>query len=550
MQLRPYQRDCLENIRAKYRAGRRRILVALPTGTGKTVVFAQLPTFFQMKKRMLVLAHRQELIDQAVEKFRVVAPDLAVGVEQSARRATPDARVVVASVPTLGRGDTERLLQLNPEDFYVIVIDEAHHAVAATYRRVLDHFRVFEPDSRRLVVGFTATPRRGDKQSLAKVFEEIAFARSLPEMIRDGFLSPIRGWRVRTDVELDHVRVRRGDFVEGELAHAVDTPERNRVVVDAYGELAARRRAIVFAAGVEHAQRLAEAFEASGTRAAAVWGAMGGEERARTLRRFREGALEVLTNCNVLTEGYDEPRVDCVIMARPTKSQLLYAQMVGRGTRLHPDKSDLVVIDIVDNSRRHRLAGLSALFDLPDSLDLAGHSAIEVSDEVERVAREYPWIDTTRATTAAELATVTERIEFFRFEPPEKIAPYTSLTWCRSPDGGYRLFLTDGEWIGLREDNLGRWEIAVRAAGQAHPVPAKSTVGKLADAVRAADAAVARHRPEAMRVVTMDAGWRDEAPTDKQLAYLVGRKIPTPPALTRGQASWMITLSKQGRRPR
>jgi superfamily II DNA or RNA helicase len=162
--------------------------------------------------------------------------------------------------------------------------------------------------------------------------------------------------------------------VESDLARAVAVPERNALVVKAYQELTAGRRAIVFCVDVAHAQALAGAFRERGVRAGAVWGAMGPGPRRDALRAFGEGRLDVLTNCNVLTEGFDEPRVDCVLMARPTQSELLYAQMVGRGTRLHQDKSDLVVVDVVDNSRRHRLAGLNALFDLPDTLDLRGIS--------------------------------------------------------------------------------------------------------------------------------------------------------------------------------
>jgi ATP-dependent helicase IRC3 len=163
-QLRPYQAECLERLLQLYREGRRRVLVSLPTGTGKTAIFAQFPRHFRMKKRLLVLAHREELLEQACAKFHDADPELPVGIEQAGKRAPPESKVVVASVPTLGRAGSKRLSQLDPDDFYLVVVDEAHHAVAPSYRTILDHFGLFAPDTPRMLVGFTATPRRGDRQ--------------------------------------------------------------------------------------------------------------------------------------------------------------------------------------------------------------------------------------------------------------------------------------------------------------------------------------------------------------------------------------------------
>ena len=371
-ELRPYQRQCLERLRQRYRDGKRRLLVSLPTGTGKTVIFAQFPHYFRVKKRLLVLAHREELLEQARQKFHDVDPTLRVEIEQAGKRASADCKVVIASVPTIGRAGSARLAALAPQDFYLIVVDEAHHSVAKSYRAIFEHFHLFAPDTPRMLVGFTATPRRGDQQGLGKVFEEIAYKRSLEEMIRERFLCPVAGWRVASNVNLDAVQVRGGDFVESQLARVVDVAERNALLLRAYQDLARQRRCIVFCVNVAHAQDVAARFRDAGIRAAAVWGAMSKDQRRTTLADLSSGALEVVTNCNVLTEGFDEPRIDCILMARPTHSRLLYAQMVGRGTRLHPEKADLLVIDVADNSRTHTLAGLHALFDLNPALDLQG----------------------------------------------------------------------------------------------------------------------------------------------------------------------------------
>ena len=545
MELRPYQQECLESILACYRRGQRRLLVSLPTGTGKTVVFANLPGFLKMKRRLLVIAHRQELLDQAASKFAACLPGVSIGIEQAGRSAAPDARIVLASVPTVGREGSQRLLQLPPEDFYLIVVDEAHHAVAPSYRRIFDHFGLFAEDCKRLLVGFTATPRRGDKHALSSVFQGIAYAKTLPEMVRTGYLCPLRGWRVNTSISIASVASRHGDFVESELASLVDVPERNHLVVDAYQELARGRRAVVFCVNVAHVQALAAAFREAGVRAAPIWGAMSREQRQAVLQAFHQGELDVLTNCNVLTEGFDEPRVDCVMMARPTQSQLLYAQMVGRGTRLHPHKSDLIVVDIVDNSSRHKLAGLNALFDLPEDLDLAGHSAVQTADQLERLSQEAPWIDFTRVISAAELELVTQRVDLFRFEPPSEIAEVTEFAWCGLPDGGYRLNLTNGEWVALRQDDLGRWQATLHSPGVA-PVPGPVNPS-LPRAIRSVDRFVRQQRPELVSLLRIDSDWREQCPSDKQIELLRRRKIPLAPGLTRGQASWLIMHSNSKR---
>lgn len=513
-------------------------MVSLPTGTGKTVVFASMPRLFGLKRRMLVLAHRQELLDQAASKFAAITPHLRVGIEQAGREASEESRIVLASVATLGRADSSRLRRLSPEDFYLIVVDEAHHAVAPSYRRIFDHFGLFDPGTPRLLVGFTATPRRGDKKTLSSVFQEVAYSRAMPDMVREGHLCSLRGFRVSTRINLSSVGVRHGDFIESELASLVDVPERNRLIVRAYRELAGGRCAVVFCVNVAHAQELALAFRKEGIAAGAVWGAMPKDERACLLQDFHHGSVQVLTNCNVLTEGFDEPRVDCVLMARPTQSQLLYAQMVGRGTRLHPGKEDLIVVDIVDNTSKHRLANLNTLFDLPEQLDLEGRPALEVVDHLERLSASSPWIDLARLVSADELELVSERIDLFRLEPPDEIAAFTDFCWCGRPDGSYRLLLPEGESVTLQEDHLGNWRATLSSPGR--PQESLPSRDRLKDAVQAVDHDIRRNRPELVRVLSITAQWRDAAPSEKQLAFLQRRNIPIPEGLTKGQASWMI----------
>jgi ATP-dependent helicase IRC3 len=545
--LRPYQQEALERIYQAYKAGKRRVIVSLPTGTGKTIVFAHFPRFFNMKKRLLVLAHREELLLQARDKFLYVDPELKVGIEQSSSRAPADAKVIIASVPTLGRAGGTRLRQFSPEDFFLIVVDEAHHAVAATYRRIFEHFGLFAPGNSRYLVGFTATPRRGDKQGLGEVFEDVCYARDLREMIVDGYLCPITGWRVDSGTSLDEVKIRHGDFVESQLAEVVNTRERNNLLVAAYLKLASRRRAIVFCVDVAHAKDVCRAFSAAGIAASTVWGEMPREDRHATLKGFSEGKIDVITNCNVLTEGFDEPRVDSILMARPTRSKLLYTQMIGRGTRRHDDKTDLLVIDIADNSRMHQLSGLNDLFNLPSGMNLCGSDALKVEREIERLTNRSPWIDVSRIHAPAEVKLAAERIEFWNFDPPPELGDFTTHIWHAVPRG-YRLFLSADESLLVEQDLLDAWNVQLRSSRTG-----LSVLHRAADresAVYFADEFVCSKRPDAERLVSRDAHWRTGAPSDKQIEVLRRNRIIAPPELTRGQAAQMISyiLASSSRR--
>jgi ATP-dependent helicase IRC3 len=535
--LRDYQSQALESVKTAYKNGKRRVLVSLPTGTGKTVVFAHFPSVLRMKKRLMVLAHREELLQQAAEKFRSINFDLKIGIERAEERVADDAQVVIASVATLARSDGGRLSRFNPDDFSIIVVDEAHHAVAESYRRIFDHFSLFKADSPRYLVGFTATPRRGDKQGLGEVFQEVCYARDLRQMIDEKYLCPIRGWRVDSNLSLDDVKIRHGDFVESQLASVVNTPSRNRLVTNSYLRLSSRRRAIVFCVDVQHAKDVCEAFVDAGIRAAAVWGEMPRDDRRQTLAQFAKGEISVLTNCNLLTEGFDEPRINCVIMARPTKSKLLYAQMVGRGTRLHPEKADLMVVDVADNSRKHKLPGLYSLFNLPANMNLQGGNALDLERDIERLSRDRPWVDVSRITSPQEIPFAAERIEFFNFEPPPELAADTSYVWYATT-GGYRLNLPDGESLTIESNLLDTWDVRLSSSTGSRLLARPESLSR---AAAIADNFVAVERPDAVKFVQRDAGWRDDAPTEKQKELLARSGVPFPAGLTKGQASQMIS---------
>lgn len=539
MELRGYQSECLEAIRARYQAGIVRQLVCLPTGTGKTVVFARFPRFFRMKKRMLVLAHREELLDQARDKILRANPDLTVDIEQGGRRAQSDSDVVIASVPTLGRKGSGRITQLDPEQFYLLVVDEAHHATAETYRRALEHFGVFEPSSRRLLVGFTATPRRGDGQGLDTVFQEITFSRALPEMVEAGFLAPLAAYRVETDVDLTRVRTRMGDFVTGQLSRAVNIEDRNALVVKVYMERLAGRQTLCFCVDVAHAQSLAERFRAAGVACAAVTGELDREARSEALRGFRAGKYQVLTNCMVLTEGYDEPAVSGILLARPTKSALLYAQMIGRGTRLHPGKTNVVIIDIVDVTRDQKLVVLPTLFGLPTNFDLEGRTTQEVERALRWVERNRPWVRTDEVRSLGELRYRCRRVDLFDLQTPSDVEDVSENAWVGVGSRRYRLSLAAGERLVIAPNILGEWEVLLAAPGSEQLLQRQRSLQR---ALAAADEFVHRERPESSGLVGRFLPWRRQRPSEKQMAILGRLGVELPRGLTKGQASHLIGM--------
>lgn len=348
VELRPYQIDACTRIEESW-LGARSTLIVMATGTGKTTVFSETLRRRRGAGRSLVLAHRDELIRQAAKRIGKQT-GLGVEVEKAEEYAGRTADVVVASVQTLSK--EMRLSRWSPDHFSTIVVDEAHHAVADTYRRILGHFEAAK------VLGVTATPDRADEMAMGQVFEDVAFVYEIGDAIADGWLCPIRATSVWCDaVDLAGVKTVAGDLSASDLETVMATEAALHQVAKPTIELAGARRTIVFTTSVANAHRLAEVFNRYRPECArAVDGGTDPLERRRILSEHQQGRYQFLCNVGVLTEGYDDPLVSCVAMGRPTKSRALYAQMAGRGTRTAPGKTDLLLLDFVGNAGKHALA--------------------------------------------------------------------------------------------------------------------------------------------------------------------------------------------------
>lgn len=346
MELRPYQQEAQGAILNQWESGVNRTLLVLPTGCGKTIVFCALTkTMVERGSRVLIMAHRGELLDQAADKL-LKSTGLRCAVEKAEESCLGSwFRVVVGSVQTLMR--EKRLDQFNPNYFDAIIVDEAHHCLSESYQRVLNHF------SNAKVLGVTATPDRGDMRNLGQYFESLAYEYSLPRAIREGYLSPIKALSIPLKLDLSGVGIQSGDFKAGDLGTALD-PYLHSIAEEMLNHCA-DRKTVVFLPLVATSQKFRDILNQKGFRAAEVNGSS--PDRAEILSDFDAGKYNVLCNSMLLTEGWDCPSVDCIVVLRPTKVRSLYCQMVGRGTRLSPEtgKDHLLLLDFLWHTDRHDL---------------------------------------------------------------------------------------------------------------------------------------------------------------------------------------------------
>lgn len=519
--MRDYQEEALAAIEE---SDAHRQLLALPTGTGKTVVFSEL-----IKRRggtALILAHRDELLQQAAKKLTTVAPELgmSVGFVQAQRNDT-HSPVVVASVQTLAR--KARLEQL-PAKFDTVVVDEAHHAAAESYQRILDHVH----DS-GLIVGVTATPERGDKATLHPTFEELVYARSIEEMIREGYLADLRAVRVELGgLELDKVKKSRGDFQAEDLGRALEQADVIEHAIAAYTEHAIGRKTIAFFPTVALSISAAAAFNEAGLRAAHIDGTTDKDVRRDVLRAFSAGELDLVSNVGVLTEGYDEPSIECVLIGAPTKSKVKYVQMVGRGTRTHPGKSDCLVLDVCGVTEDHKVQSVGVLFGLQRA-PKDNESLTEAADrELEELAEE-------------------EEKREARRERDRKRRAYSKTAELFNRDRIHWLRIGERWVLGLKDDYvvidpLGEENFRVLVVAENKAVV---VAGNLDFGYASGVCEQLVRESGAIPLADTEAPWREDPASPGQRRMLGRLNVPPPNGeLTKGQAADLITETIARRR--
>jgi DNA repair protein RadD len=342
--LRGYQVRALDACRAVIRAGKRRVLLVAPTGSGKTTIAAEcIRSAIARGSRTLFLAHRRELLDQCHDRL------LEFGVESGIIRADdprmdPDQAVQVASVQTMVR----RLERFAGDSFDLIIVDEAHHTRANTYAKILDHF-----SGARATLGLTATPIRADGRGLVESYDVLVEAASMRELVALGFLVPVRMYTSPTSLDLTGVHRSQGDYVLSELGERMNRETLVGNIVGEWQRLAGDRRTAIFATTAAHSQSIARRFVEAGIIAEHLDGTMDDDDRDAVLDRVRSGATQVITNCALLSEGWDQPEISCCVLARPTKSLGLYLQMSGRALRPAPGKTDCIILDHGNCFREH-----------------------------------------------------------------------------------------------------------------------------------------------------------------------------------------------------
>lgn len=603
--LRAYQRDCLNAVADARADSINRLLVKMPTGTGKTVVFAAMPEwdpirqwleqFDENQRHMLVIAHREELLDQAADKIAAANPHLHISIEQGDRYASPMSDVVIASIQTLAASGFKRLDRLmKRHTFRLVIVDEAHHASANTYRGALSRLGFLPPPEvdvdeideatqdeadeaavgleawdavaprDRLLVGVTATPNRSDSIGLGCVFQRIVYSYDLKQAIQDTHLVPIVPWVVETRTSIDDVSLSRGEFNQRELADAVNNTNRNKLTVASYLEKGLGRQALTFSVDVAHAEALAQEYQLAGVTTAVISGKTPKDTRRNILSEFRRGRIDMLSNCMVLTEGTDLPMVSCIVQAKPTKSGLLYEQMLGRGLRPNgAGKLDCILIDIVDIARRHSLQTAASLWGLPPNLKPNGKKLDELEAEWDAFKEEFPHLTLTgmKPMTLEEMRATVKTFDIWSVPKMGALAEGLSMNWTPAMDmSSFRLtypWLDSKETIVVSSDLLGKW--VAKVTTYVKGPDGKSAAGLISvvgsdfrdaqKAMRAAETFVLRERRSSARIVAAGVAWRSNPASEKQLAALRRMRAPVRPNMTSGEASDMINAGSNQRRP-
>ena len=418
LELRDYQKECLELI-DNLEPGS--YLIQMATGCGKTATF----TNIKRKGRVLVLAHREELVTQPVKYY-----DCPVGIEMANRKSNGEP-VVIASVQSI----VHRLENFKPDDFDIIITDEAHHAAASTYRKVYEYFKP------RLHLGFTATPNRGDNVRLDDIYQDIIFERDIKWAIKSKYLTDIYCMRVNIGYDISKVARRMGDFAPGELDEVMNQEVLNNAIAETYKKYA-KGQTLIFACSVDHAEAIAEKIPGAIAVTAKT------KNREELIKKFTNREIPVLVNCMIFTEGTDIPLVETVIIARPTSNSSLYTQMVGRGLRLYPGKDKLTLIDLVGTTGRANLCTAPTLI----GVDLNGVPESE-QDEIQGDLFDLPSLIAEKADCPSSWIMNVEIVNIWAKEQNYKTH---GVNYFKMPNGDFVVTLPKKRIVIPAQDELGK----------------------------------------------------------------------------------------------
>jgi superfamily II DNA or RNA helicase len=558
LKLRPYQEAGVDAVFAEWQRGIRRTALVWATGLGKTVGFSHVAARHLQATpggKVLALAHTTELVDQMINKFRSVMPGVRVGRVQANANETL-AKIVCASVATLRTETRRRMIR----GVTLVIVDEAHHAVASTYLQILEHYGCMEQAGvdglRAFTLGCTATMMRGDEKALGAVWQSIAHQVPIGEGITDGYLVRPHGLHVQVDdLDLAGVKVAAGDYQSGALGQAIEDSLAPTAIAKAVAEHAVDRKILLFAPTVSSATVIADALSASGRPAGLVHGAMPVGERKAALDTLRADSRAVLANCAVLTEGFDEPSVDCVVIARPTRSPVLYRQMVGRALRPWPGKSDALLLDVVGATTQHSLiTGVTLFGDKPEisarvARDLLDDSGIGLEDPAELDRGQQ---DARQALGLADGPLISTEVDLFAG---------SAMAWLRTHGGVF--FVEAGEryiailpapplhaqdWISLfggQRPFVGYDVVSIPKKGMPVQRIVVRGVKDLSYAMAWAEGDISATEKT---TATKERSWRARPPSEKLRALAEKLRVYIPPGARMGEVSNMVSLVLASRR--
>jgi superfamily II DNA or RNA helicase len=551
LKLRSYQQEALDAIELSL-LSHTRVACVLPTGAGKTVLFAHLiDKAHREGKKALVLVHREELAEQAKAKVHSVAPRLSVGIVKAARNEV-DADVIIASVQTLARFE-RRMSVSQAGDIGIVIVDECHHAVAKTWMEVLSHFGCFyredaeaaevapEESDRTPCVGFTATLTRQDGKGLGDVWETVAYERDILWMIDNGYLTDVRGQSVTVDdLDLATIARSRGDYVEGQLGEALIASGAAEVTAKAYIEHATSndergayhvKQGVLFAPTVASAYAFAEAFNEVGIPTETVEGNISSEDRALIYKRYETGEITVLANCMVLSEGWDAPWAEVAVIARPTSSASLYTQMVGRVLRPWPNKDEALVLDVVGIAGRHKLQSLT---DLVKTTVLDGESYAEARVRLEQEAQDR----------IGEPGKMLGQV----FAKQVELFANSHSTWLQTRGGRWFIPVSGGLFFLWPEDDGKYWRLGYIQQGKKPATYAIRKNGWIEEGMTLEYAMAWGEQLAELDDPTVslkDRKWRKTKPSEAQIAYALRIKCVEPEmayAMRKGELSDVISV--------